>query len=382
LKILQVIPYFTPKLGGDVNICYNLSKYLAGCGHEITIITTTHMFDEEYANSLRNIGIRVIAFKCVSHFSMFFISPEMIKWTKNEIKNFDIVHMHSYRTFQNIVTFYFAKRYKKPFLIQPHTSTHRLFQRKNLKLLFDLVCGYKIMKNANAVISVSNEEVKHDLKMGVPKEKIFVVYNGINIESFHVKSKESFYKDNYGIDGKVILYLGRIHRLKGIDDLILAFSNLAKEIDNILLVVAGADDGYLTELKHLTHILELDDNVKFIGFIKETDKPAVYADAHLFIHAVKYMGGVGIAPLESILCGTPVIVTEGCGEVIKEAKCGCIVEYGDIEGLKDKMKFLLSNPEQGKVMVERGREYIETNLSWNAVGKKVELIYENCLHNL
>jgi glycosyltransferase involved in cell wall biosynthesis len=93
------------------------------------------------------------------------------------------------------------------------------------------------------------------------------------------------------------------------------------------------------------------------------------------------MGGVGLTPLEAILCNTPVIVTDGCGELIKEANAGYIVNYGDIIDLKERMKFVLENPKEGGKLVNKGKKYIKENLVWDNVLKHVEEIYENCIHH-
>ncbi len=112
-----------------------------------------------------------------------------------------------------------------------------------------------------------------------------------------------------------------------------------------------------------------------MGALSEENKLSAYLDSDLFIHTVKYMGGVGIAPLEAILCGTPVIVTDGCGEVIKKASCGYLVKYGDIDDLKEKMKYVLENQENAKELVERGKRYIMENLTWDKVVERVIEVY-------
>ena len=96
MKILQVIPYFTPKRGGDVNVVFNVSKYLNKQGHEVTIITTDFEFDYEYSNLLTN--VRVIPFKCFLNIGLFLYSPSMKSWLEKNIKNYDIVHLHNYRS--------------------------------------------------------------------------------------------------------------------------------------------------------------------------------------------------------------------------------------------------------------------------------------------
>lgn len=122
MKILQVIPYFTPKRGGDVNVCYNLSNQLVGREHEVTIISSDFEFDSKYAASIAKEGVKVIQFHCVAKAGLFLTSPSMNKWLKKNLGNYDIVHMHNFRSYQNNSTHYYAMRYKIPYILQAHGS--------------------------------------------------------------------------------------------------------------------------------------------------------------------------------------------------------------------------------------------------------------------
>ena len=378
MKILQVISYFTPKRGGDINVCYNLSKQLVKQNHEVTIITTDFEFDEEYAKTLKEVGVKVIPFHCIANIKLFLISPSMRKWLRDNIKNFDVVHLHDFRSYQNSVVYKYTKKYGIPYVLQAHGSTPRMIKKKRLKWLFDVAFGYKILKDADRVIAVSKEEAEYDKQMGANDGKVSVIYNGMDIESFKTLPIYGKFKKEFGINGKMILYLGRINKSKGIDFVIKAFSKLVGEVNNIILVIAGSDDGYKPELEKLIQKLDLNDKIKFTGFVDEKDKISAYVDADVFVHTVRYMGGVGLTPLEAILSGTPVIVTDECGEVIKEMNAGYLVEYEDVNALKEKMKSVIENPGEGKEMVERGKRYIRENFMWDEVVRKVEEIYVSC----
>jgi glycosyltransferase involved in cell wall biosynthesis len=374
LKILQVIPYFTPTRGGDVNVCYNLSKKLVKSGNEVTIATTDFEFDQEYAESIKKDGVELISFKHLINLGLFLYSPEMKRWADHHLKDFDVVHLHQLRSYQNNVIYGYASKYGIPYVLQPHGSTPQKTGKTIFKWLYDKFFGYHLLKDADRIIAVSKEEAKYDNEMGADFKKIHVIYNGMDIKSFQDLPKYGEFKKKYDINGKIILYLGRIHKLKGIDFVIKSFSNF-KEVNNSFLVISGPDDGYRSELEKLIEKLNITDKVKFTGFLDEKDKISAYVDADLFVHTVIYMGGVGITPLEAILCGTPVIVTEQCGEVIKEAECGYLVNYGDIDDLKEKMEYVIENPEEHKLLTERGKRYIKENLSWDSVAKKIENVY-------
>ncbi|MHA1221746.1 MAG: glycosyltransferase [Candidatus Heimdallarchaeaceae archaeon] len=383
MQILQIIPYFTPKRGGDVNVCYNLSKYLSEKGHSITILTTTFEFDKKYAKRLEKIGVEIIAFRHYMNLSLFLYSPAIRKWLRKNIKTFDIVHLHEFRSYQNIISHHFTKKFRIPYILQPHNSLPKTIRKSNLKRMYDLIWGNKILKDASKIIAVSNEEVENAIKRGIQKEKIALIYNGISSEIPKDLPKCGHFKRKYNIKGKMILYLGRIHELKGIDVVIRALYNLLKETDeDITFIIAGHDDGYGTELKRLIFELNMSNKVKFVGYLDNRDKISAYIDADLFVHTVRYMGGVGISPLEAILYGTPVIVTNECGELIKKTKIGYLVDYRDLDNIKEVIKFVLNNPKNAKVMVERGKRYIIDNLAWENIVNRIEEVYEHCLRNI
>ncbi len=377
MNILQIIPYFTPKRGGDVNVCYNISKQLRTCGNNVTILTTDFEFDPNYAKIAENLGIKVISFPCILNMKLFLYSPDMKQWLDSNICNFDIVHLHDFRSYQNIICCNAAKKYSKPYILQPHGSTPRIIEKKRLKLLYDIFYGYKIFKNASHVIAVSEEEANYDKKMGLKENKISVIYNGLELDFVAKSHTLGNFKKKYDINGKMILYLGRIHKTKGIDFAIRAFSELVKEMDNVLFVIAGSDNDYKKELESIINKLGISDKVIFTGFIGESDKIDAYSDADIFIHTVKYMGGVGLAPLEAILCGTPVIVTDECAEIIKKSNSGYIVNYDDLVSLKDTMKYILEHQEEVKINASTYKKYILENYSWEKVTKEYLKLYSN-----
>lgn len=382
MKILQVIPFFSAKFGGSVTVAYQVSRELAKRGHEVTIITSDFEFDQDLARGLENYGIKVIAFPTTVNIALFIYTPMVKKWFDNNIDKFDVVHLHDFRTYQNIIAHHYSIKNKIPYVIQPHASTPRKGRKKILKMFYDFFYGYSLLSQANHIIAVSREEAFFDEQLGALAKNITVVYNGMNLKEFENLPENGNFRLKYSINGEFILYLGRIHRLKGIDFIINGFSMLIKDKPNITLIIAGPDDGYQVNLEKLIVEKNIRNNVKFIGFLSENEKLSAYLDADLFVNTPIYMGGVGITTIEAILCGTPVIVTDECGEIIKDANCGYVVTYGDTDDLVDKMKLILENPEKGKVMVDRGKKYIYQHLNWGNVIENIEAIYADCIYNI
>lgn len=378
MKILQVISYFTPKRGGDVNICYNLSKELSKLGHEVTIVTTDFEYDLNYARSLKD--VEVIPFRRVANLGLFLYTPHLGGWLRSNISRYDVIHLHNFRSYQSAIVCKYAKEFNVPYIIQPHGTLPRIIERKNLKQLYDIVWGNDIRRHASKLIAVSRSEAEQFRQAGVSEEKISLIPNGVDHASFTALPLMGQFREQYGIHEKhIILYVGRIHKIKGIDFLIRAFNSFIQTWtgDDVTLIIVGPDGGYQSVLEGLVEQLGLSDKVRFIGFMSPL--AAAYQDADVLVYPSTYEI-FGLVPFEALLCGTPVIVTDdcGCGELIKEAECGYLAHYGDVAGLAEALRFALEHPDVNKRMVEAGRRYIEEHLAWESVARQVAAVYEDC----
>jgi len=382
MKILQVIAYFNPKFGGDVNVCFNLSKQLAKRNHEVTIITSDFQFVSQYAKEIRDNGVQVLSFPCIANYGLFLYTPSMKTWLERNIENYDLIHLHNYRSYQNVIVCKYARKYRIPYIVQAHGSVLPFFEKQNLKKMFDLVWGNKILKDARKCIAVSHVEREQYRKMGIPESQIDIIPNGINPNEFMNLPEKGKFRNKYHIspDEKIILYLGRIHKRKGLNFLIDSIFQLSRIRNDIRLILAGPDDGYLENVKKMIQEKNLSPVVIFSGFLPEKEKYEALTDADVLVYP-----GIfeifGLVPFEAILCGTPVIVTDdcGCGEIVKEAGCGYLVKYGDVNNLTKTLQLALENPDENESMVERGINYIQNNLAWESIVSKIELNYKICL---
>ena len=375
MKILQVIPYFTFSRGGDVNVCYNLSKKLTLMGHEVTILTTTFEYDEEDTASIDNLTMCPVEYKF--NFALFIYSPDMRSWLDEHLSEYDVVHLHELRSYQNNIVMGYAKKYGVKYVLQPHASTPRHIDKRLFKEAYDLVYGNRIMRNASCVIAVSCSEEYYDRQMGAGD--VEVIYNGMNLEDYSVLPEHGAFKKSSGINSPYILYLGRMDKLKGIDHLIKAFSGFNESYPDYKLVVAGKVSDYKVVLDEIIRENHLEDKVVFTGFINEEDKVSIYRDADVFVNPVKYMGGVSLTVFESLLAHTPVVVTPESGELVEKIGAGRIVDYGDVESIKDAIIDCVEDEARNCEEIRNAEEYIRTNLSWQAVTERVLKIYERVI---
>lgn len=374
VKILQVIPYLNPQKGGDVNVCCNISEKLAKKGHSLTIITSDFDYDENFSLELKSGGIEVIPFHCSFSMSYFFISPSMKSWLNQQMKYFDIIHLHSYRSYQNLLTCRFAKSYNVPYILQAHGSLCTFFQKKGIKKLFDHLWGYEILADSAGLIALSKAEMLQYESMGAKTENIEIIPNGVTLDKYYELNEHDSFKLQYGIKSeKVILYLGRVNKGKGLDLLLKAFSLVKKNYADAKLVIIGPDDGALSDLKTLANELAIDQDVIFTGFVSEEEKIAALIDADIFV--TPYYWGFPVTFIEAMACRTPIISSrnEHNLEWIDNF-VGYTTEYSETD-FANCIKKLLLNDEIREKFASNGLQLVKEKYDWDKIVDGVESLY-------
>lgn len=379
MKILQVIPFFTPARGGSVMVPYYLSKELSKRGHKVTIITTDFEFDREYAKSIKKEGVEVIPFHCIANIKLFLISPNMKKWLKTNIKDFDVIHMHNFRSYQNAVAHHYAKKHGIPYILQARGSIPRIIEKQRLKKLYDWVWGNKILRDASKVIALTEAEAEQYKKMDVDENKIEIVPNGIDLSEYENLPKRGEFRRKYKIkdNEKIILSLGRIHKIKGIDLLVRAFADLTKTSDNIKLVIVGPDDGFLSNLKKQIKDLKIEDRILITGPLYGENKLKAFVDADVYV-LPSFYETFSNTVLEAWACGTPVILTDRCGITDYAKKIGCVVEY-DKDKLKHAITKILTDEGLRRKIGKEGIRVVREKFGWDRIFEQLENIYKSYL---
>ncbi|KAF5081927.1 glycosyltransferase family 4 protein [Methanoculleus horonobensis] len=391
MKILQVTQFFKPswESGGVTRAAYEISRRLQMAGHDVTIYTTNR---NKYPTGLPtnrplNVdGMKVYYFENLRKYfpgAALPIVPYYLPFVAHrDLRNYDIIHIHEHRTLLAAMVSYYAREYGIPYVLQPHGSLpkDRALGKAKMKNLFDFISGSAILDAASRLIVMNSIEKEQIRMMGTREDKIAVIPNGISLERCATTRSKGEFRKFCGIENgsSLILYLGRLARIKGIDFLIEAFSRLVQEEKDAVLVIAGPEWNYKRELEEKVRTLGIQDRVRFVGYLD--DVGFAYQDADLLVYPGMYEI-FGLVPFEAIMSGTPVIVTDsnGSGELIRKGNCGLAVQYGDCAELAEKMAFCLENPGEGRKMVRRGQEFVRENLTWNRVVDRLEQEYRRCL---
>ncbi len=390
MKILEVSHSFVPcyKAGGVVRVVYELSKILVKKGHDVTVFTTDgcdNRLNVITNKSVLTEGINVYYFKNISN--LFRIKwkiatpPIFFLKVRNGLQDYDLIHLHEYISVLNIIVYYYAKRYKIPYIVQAHGSLPHNNTKKIFRILFDYVFGYRLLNGASKVIALNQNEAKQYELMHVPKNKITIIPNGIDFTNYYNLPPKGLFKNKYLIpkDKKIILYLGRLNKNKGIDFLIESYASfLKKPRYNTILVIAGSDDGYLKEIIELINRYQIAHNVIITGGISEEDKRSVFVDSNI----CAYLGPFepfGLVPFEATLSNLPVIVAEGTpmANILNREKFGFSVKYNDVLQLEQLFESILNNEEIIKNLIKDNKNNIINNFDWVHIVKMFEQVYED-----
>jgi len=380
MKILQVVSFFSPTRGGGViAVVYQLSKALRRQGHEVSIYTSDFEADKEYVNSLDGVDVCLFRhFLTLNNRPLFL--PGLLNRARRNLKDFDVIHMHESKGFHNLVLHHYARKYGIPYIIDAHGSA-RGSRNKLHRLMAFLFCN-RILRDATRVIAETEVGASEYLEAGVSKDRIVTLFPPFPVEDYDELPPPGRFRDRFNIrDKNVILYLGRINWIKGLDFTVESFHELTKQRDDVVLVIVGSDDGYKSKLEEMTDRLGLSDKVLFVGYMDGKEKQSALVDADVMVQTSVYEQGLAWASVEAMLCGTPTIVSKDTGayEDLLRMDVGYAVEYGNKAELKDTMLQILDNPDEAAAAAGKARDYIIANLSMQNKVQEYEAVYSACL---
>jgi glycosyltransferase involved in cell wall biosynthesis len=219
----------------------------------------------------------------------------------------------------------------------------------------------------------------------IMKEKIKYLHNGVNTERFTPGEPDIDIVKRYISSEKLeklLLYVGRISRKKGVINLVKSFSKIVeKEPDTILALAGREEKWYADEVRRVIKELRIEDNIVFLGPVPNKDVIHLMRACSLFVYSS--IGGEGIprAILEAMACGKPVVATRvsGIPEAVRDGETGYIVEVGDYEVFSDRVLRILRDKGLRERMSMNARALIEREFNYEKIiPQLVQLIEGLC----
>jgi len=382
MKILHVVPTYVPayRYGGPIRSVHGLCKALAEAGHEVHVCTTNVdgplNTEVELGKPVDVEGVKVWYFPS-TFLRRLYYSPSLENFLRAHVAEFDIAHIHAIFSW---VAWRAARecRFRGiPYIISPRGMLIRDLIMKKNKVLKNLWIGLLERKNIekSAAVHFTTEIEKREfLKFGLKSGRLFVIPNGIVPEdglkpppsSVSPKLAEAASKP-------FVLFVGRVHWVKGLDRLIPAMSR----VRGARLVIAGNDpEDYEKKMRRLADVCGVGDRVEFVGAVNDNEKRFLYSRSRVFV-LPSYSENFGNVVLEAMAEGCPVVVTPEVGLSDFVRACGGgLVPKGDPDEIGKAVSSLFTDPEQASSMGRAGKQAVEKRFSWKKIAAEAEEMYE------
>ena len=382
MKILQVTPSFPPSTLGGVSTHVDLiSRGLVSRGHSVSVATTNRL-DLKRVMAMSGLqesnGLRVYYAK--AHWpGKYFLAPEIIRVLDHWIPHFDIVHVHDTRTFVGLAAYVLTRRLPTPYVLTCHGSLSVHIGDTLSKVLHDRVLGKGLVKSASRVIAVSEMEVSDLVTFGISPERISIIPNSLPLDETLLDNRLTT-RSTSQTTQQTILFLGRIHPIKGIDRLIQAFQLVHERNKAARLLIVGQDYGARSNLKQIARQLNLEDVVEFRGPASGSEKKTLLQNADVLV-LPSYSEVFGLVILEAFAARLPVIATNGCSIAtdLERAHAGLIVS--SVTEMADAIERCLSDRDLANSLREGGLALLRTKYDWQSALAKLELVYAQAIES-
>jgi glycosyltransferase involved in cell wall biosynthesis len=375
VKILHVTPSFHPAYvyGGPTRSVYELCSALADSGCEVKVLTT----DANGSNAVLDVdtsqevtlreGLSVRYCHRIMDVS---VSPALLKALGGYISRCDVVHLTAVYSFPTIPVLAVCKTLGKPIVWSPRGMLQRWrgTSRPWLKTVWERVC--KSVSPKDMVLHFTSEGEQRQSLARFTGFRSVVIPNCINVHSIVPRH-------NQRKDGAVLnlLYLGRIHPIKGLENLVEACNLLARDTSFGAWRLSIAGDGeatYMSSLRNRILAAGLDAQVAMIGAVSGQAKSDVLANADLLI-APSYNENFGMVVAEALAHGVPVVASTGTPwQRVEEVGCGLWVDNSPCS-LAEAIKCAAGMPLSE--MGAKGRQWIERDFSGPRVGARMMELY-------
>jgi phosphatidyl-myo-inositol dimannoside synthase len=245
------------------------------------------------------------------------------------------------------------------------------------------LCVVRWLRNADRVIANSRHSWRLAVQKGVRQQAIAVIPPGVDCQRFQVSANAETLKTERGLmNRKVILFVGRLARRKGVREFIQhSMVDILKRVPDACFVIAGDNpteslahhDDVAGEIHQVIIRLDLSEHVRWLGAVSAAELVQLYALCDVVVLPVLDLEfdveGFGMVALEAAAAGKPVVATRvgGVPDAVKDGMSGILVEPGNYKSLSEAIISLLKNPSTATSMGEFGRQRVVSEFSWSSV---------------
>jgi phosphatidylinositol alpha-mannosyltransferase len=361
------------RAGGAGVYAYHLSKELTRQGHHVDLIATVAS-GWDAKTPFRVYGLKLSKLPIIGmlrwSISAFVYSMKLMRKSR-----YDIVHVH--HPLSKIFPLILSPRI--PMVASMHTGWALTNPRQSsLRRIVDFLLDLFVCKKCRRVIVLNRHTEFQLLRWGISRETIKYVPNGIDRSEFIGKrNKPSSLRRKLGIpeDAVVLLYVGRLDRGKGVENLLKAFHIVQEHTQKSVWAIIVGEGELRRDLMRASRDLH---NTVFMGFIPRNELLAAYAESDVFVMPSEGGEGMPTVVLEAMAAGLPVIATRIPGNIdIAVTEFGKLVPPGDAQQLALSLLDMIRNPASLKQLGSRASLFSK-RYDWSNIASRIVEVFESC----
>lgn len=365
-KNIHIIPHFDKEAAGPSYSVPRLCQAIANEFYQVRLFAL--LGKTEVPN------VKVKVFGDSRFFSRIFAPLKLVFEIQRKVSSEVILHNHSLWSPVNILLGWILRK-KAYIVVSPRgTLADEALKVSALKKKVFWFMQKRILTRASLIHATSEAEYQ-DIRSKGFEAPVAIIPNGIDLPlAPSLRGNWSELPSRKFL--KRVLFLGRIHPIKGLDNLLKAWAELDLPGETAVLTIAGVGEGnYVQGLKDLSRELNIS-NIEFVGPVYGAAKSELYFESDLFI-LPSYSENFGVAVGEALAHGCPVIVGKGAPwAVVTEFNCGWWIN-NDRESLKAALtEAFVKSPEELMAMGRNGVKLVESLYDWVNIGEDMREAYE------
>lgn len=302
-------------------------------------------------------------------------SPAMKKWLDEQVMSngVELIHSHGMWQMNAVYPGWSARRGNVPLVVSPRGafSEWAMQNGSKVKRVFWPLLQRPSFENVVCFHATAESEYEDIRRLGF-HQPVAIVPNGIDMPTIVAEPEGT---------SRTLLFLGRLHPVKGLDMLLPAWRAVETTFPDWRLDIVGSDlghygvSGYLRKLRQQAQELDLK-RIEFLGELRGPEKMKAYQQADLFVLPT-YSENFGLTVAEALAAGTPAIVTNGAPWAELDAYgAGWSIEIG-VDPLIDCLRNALAQPRCAlRNMGKAGQVWMNSEFSWGSIGQRMTRTYE------
>lgn len=395
MKVLHVIHSVDPRSGGPSHALREMVRAQLVAGHHISIVATTTQSAEPWADAdeyTRRMttdpafaGAELTLLPAYGRrrpWSRWAYTPraraELSARLRDVARRPNVVHIHGTFSHLTLVAGQMARRHKVPYVLRPAGSLNALCLAQGARYLKNGFIRFLLNRELKqaAMIQATSDSEARELAVFVSSDRVVVVPHGVDVPAPATQANVFLHKYPQLHGKRRVLFLSRLHPKKRAGLLVEALALVRDKWPDAVLVLAGSDAGDMENVRQLAAGAQLADRVFFCGFLEGAMKTDAFRAADVFA-LPSIDENFGVAVVEAMAHGAPILVTAGVATHVHVDASGCGVTVdGTPEAVAEGLVRLLECDRDA--LGGRGREYVSEHLAWPAIVRRLDDMYREC----